>query len=690
MKKTKSVNNLMINNSNFEKDGKFKNIMNSPNFGKQQIILQSCCFFDYEKCQTPKAQSPGINFSNSTKNRINSSRIAEKNKNTFSTNKSNMDLVKSKFDEMRKNEVNKLKNENKVLKDTINNLILQLDKTFRIAENVKNKEKNISQINTYKENEIINMKNKINTLIVEKQQLLNKIKNKEGNLYNRKKSWSNLQSPKFGHKKNISFSDYEFNNIKDKNICITENNKNETERINKYYTDWNKSFCKEKTNNEKVKNNQNKGIKVLYDKRLNKRTYIFNKKKTENSKKEYPLMKSRNQLDRQNLNYNSLREKYENLLKEKNELKINFHGLLNECDNSRIKHNTEELCINNDNSFIKSNINSTQFTNDSIYFKSKISNLEKNNYELKQKLIEIENKEKIKYDSLMNKYNKLYSELTLLKTEHNKQIKNKEEIIQEINNKYNNIMKEYNNKSSVFNNLKAKYDQLTRINNNNINTMNSNRVKLNEIIMENSEMKNELRKKIDEITQKNIEIGRFKKIVNDLNELKNMENKLKQNQISNNNMGNSDENENINMNDKMLLNEMEEYKLQINKLNKEKEELQKECEYLKGNNDKNNLKSSLEVYENKLKELEDEKNKEIKLNQNLKEKNKKLEKALNKANQELDQYEIESKEADIEIKSFKMKINELLEEIKKLKYKETIEEVIEENYENEDDKKENN
>ena len=72
------------------------------------------------------------------------------------------------------------------------------------------------------------------------------------------------------------------------------------------------------------------------------------------------------------------------------------------------------------------------------------------------------------------------------------------------------------------------------------------------------------------------------------------------------------------------------------------------------------------------------------------EKNKKLEKSLTKANQELDQYEIESKEADIEIKSFKIKIAKLIEEIKKLKHKETIEEVNEENYEEEEDKKDNN
>ena len=34
---------------------KFKSIMNSPNFGNQQILLQSCCFFDSERSQTPHA-----------------------------------------------------------------------------------------------------------------------------------------------------------------------------------------------------------------------------------------------------------------------------------------------------------------------------------------------------------------------------------------------------------------------------------------------------------------------------------------------------------------------------------------------------------------------------------------------------------------------------------------------------------
>ena len=684
MKKTKSVNNLMIRTSNSEREGKFKNIMNSPNFGKQQIILQSCCFFDYDKCQTPKAQSPNLNFTSQTKNRINSSRISEINKNIISKNKSNMDLIKSKFDEMRKNEVDKLKNENKVLKDTINNLILQLDKTFRIAENVKNKEKNISQMNSYKENEILNMKNKINSLIFEKQQLLDQIKSQERTINSKKYCWSTIQSPKMAHKRNISFTDFGYNKIKKNNMCATDTNNIDIER-KKTYIEMMEHLNEEntKSNGEIINNKENV---VLYDKRLNKRKYIFNKKKTS---REYPIMKSRNTNDINKNNCNSLMEKYENLLKEKQELKISFNRILNECDNSRIKYNTEELSFTNDNSFLNTNSN----TNTNTYYsqmklENKIKNLEKLNYELKIKLTNAENKERIKYDLLMNKYNKLSSESIQLKLEYNKKIKNQEEIIEEINNKYNNIMNEYNNKNSVFNNLKAKYDQLSRINNNNINLMNTNRIKLNEVIKENNELKNELRKKVEEIDEKNIEIGRFKKIVNDLNELKNMEKKLRQNNLSNEtgkeNNENVNNNQNSNKNLNSLLNEIDEYKERINNLNKEKDELQKENNILKENqiksfynsNEKNKNNVLIEEYINKMSKLE--------------EKNKKLEKSLAKANQELDQYEIESKEADIEIKSFKIKISQLLEEIKKLRHKETIEEVIEENYEEEEEKKENN
>ena len=87
------------------------------------------------------------------------------------------------------------------------------------------------------------MKSKINLLILEKQQLLDKIKNQEKNYINHKRrySWSNLQSPKFGHKRNISFTDFGYNKFLDNNICMTESNNIEFEDNNKYLNE--KKIC---------------------------------------------------------------------------------------------------------------------------------------------------------------------------------------------------------------------------------------------------------------------------------------------------------------------------------------------------------------------------------------------------------------------------------------------------------------
>ena len=55
---------------------KFKSIMNSPNFGNQQILLQSCCFFDSERSQTPHASNTIIkDFPINHKNKSRSPKI---------------------------------------------------------------------------------------------------------------------------------------------------------------------------------------------------------------------------------------------------------------------------------------------------------------------------------------------------------------------------------------------------------------------------------------------------------------------------------------------------------------------------------------------------------------------------------------------------------------------------------------
>ena len=162
MKKNNSVNRLLHSvSTNNTKN--LKNLMNSPNFGKQQIILQSCCFFDYEKSLTPHPSHQKINYSDkNNKKKTGSARISySKNyKNVYLQTKMNLDKIKSKIDGIKNNNdeyvssIDKLKNENKALKDTINNLVLQLDKVFNIAEAAKNNEMNIIEMNKSNKQEI--------------------------------------------------------------------------------------------------------------------------------------------------------------------------------------------------------------------------------------------------------------------------------------------------------------------------------------------------------------------------------------------------------------------------------------------------------------------------------------------------------------------------------------------------------
>ena len=131
-------------------------------------------------------------------------------------------------------------------------------------------------------------------------------------------------------------------------------------------------------------------------------------------------------------------------------------------------------------------------------------------------------------------------------------------------------------------------------------------------------------------------------------------------------------------------------KMKKNELEKIISELNTNIKDSKVNDENKELKELKET----IKKLELENKQEIKNNELLCERNKKLEFDLIKANEELDQYEMECKEADIEIESLKMRIGELVEEIKKMKHIETIEETLEENNETDekedDDNKDNN
>ena len=142
----------------------------------------------------------------------------------------NLDKIKSKIEGIQNNNeeyassIDKLKKENKVLKDTINNLVLQLDKVFLMAETSKNNEMNIIEMNKNNKQEIKEMKNKINTLTIENEELLRKIKENQINTVERN---NNI--------KKILNIDSEGNNNKIKNKIII-NNKNQ---LKKHISDTN-------------------------------------------------------------------------------------------------------------------------------------------------------------------------------------------------------------------------------------------------------------------------------------------------------------------------------------------------------------------------------------------------------------------------------------------------------------------
>ena len=95
MRKNNSVNSKIMKSISSNNTNKYNNIMNSSNYGKQQIILQSCCFFDYEKSQTPHAIHKTINFDINNQKLLNSARVTSSSKGTSAVSKSDFVLFKS-------------------------------------------------------------------------------------------------------------------------------------------------------------------------------------------------------------------------------------------------------------------------------------------------------------------------------------------------------------------------------------------------------------------------------------------------------------------------------------------------------------------------------------------------------------------------------------------------------------------
>ena len=303
MKKTYSVNRL-INSVSSSNINKIRNLTNSPNVGKQQIILQSCCFFDYQRSQTPNTphtphpSHKKINyFDMKYKKRLDSEIISyNKNyRNVYLQTKMNLDKIKSKIDEIQKNNSEKnssgkekLKKENKALKETINNLILQLDTVFHFAESAKNNEMDLIESKNNNKQEMKLLKYKIDTLIIEKEELLKQIKGQDKSLNN----------------------------------CMTESNQS--------------SQTKKIGINKRIKNSQNLGKKYITSNSSNRnsKNYFTENKELDNKKYidiinslKQENVKLKNKLNEQSENENEKEENYKNLLEENFNLKQDINEL---------------------------------------------------------------------------------------------------------------------------------------------------------------------------------------------------------------------------------------------------------------------------------------------------------------------------------------------------------------------------
>ena len=449
--------------------------MNSPNFGKQQIILQSCCFFDYEKSQTPQALHQNKNiFDKKNKKRLDSEHIpfSKNYKNIYLQTKMNLDKIKSKIEGIQNNNeeyassIDKLKKENKALKDTINNLVLQLDKVFLMAETSKNNEMNIIEMNKNNKQEIKEMKNKINTLTIENEELLRKIKENQINTVARN---NNI--------KKIINLDSEGNNNKIKNKIII-NNKNQ---LKKHISDTN--FLRKMNRKRSITERNDINIDLIN--KLNKENIELKNKINEENNISMSI-------------FNEKEAQIKNLLQENYDLNLKVKELQSvnkKFDNSDKK--MDDLIRENDENTKKLKL---------------LENVNIENIYLSNKLIEADNKiaDYIKkYENMNLKYNELKemyrgseksdetcNEVYINKNKYEKIKDNCKQEINYINDK-NNI---YNN----YNNLQIKYEDLLKEK----NELKSN---FNDLLSEYNKNKDQFNEGIDKIIKLKEDNTEYKK-----------------------------------------------------------------------------------------------------------------------------------------------------------------------------------
>ena len=642
-----------------------------------------------------------------------SERIKEKDKNIqdlkdenfiLKTNLKNLQININDNDEInikeKGNEENELKEENMSLSNklieagkTISEYILKYDDAIKKYNEIKNQSKQLEKEKNDLNIQLLIQKNKYEEKIkVENTKL------KENNNYIQK-NYDILLKEKDEINSNYNTLLNEFNNTKSKLDSYLETINNLKEDNNEYisdntllskkYVELKAKYEENKDENKKLKNKISNIEKVNNEliKRLEEMdTNIIENYQNDNDNKFYENKKSENFSKN---NFEELKIKYNILFNNYNQLKSELENEENEINykNQEIyeyeqKYNDISVKI----SEIEEKYNEEKKENEIL--KNKIILSEKEIINLKKENKNINDS----YNSLNNKYKKLNEEYK--KTDNNKILKQKSktkitQLNKEIKLNNENLLKK--NKSE---NMKLEIEKETDNHSENIIKSKSSRGivgKLKQDIFLTNQKNIELKKLLEEkeilitnyekeIKKKDLEIVNFKKIVEDLKKLKNLEDKLHSPKSCKNIQKNIEQNETVKILEMKLLennNKIKEYKEKINTLNLKIDEKSE----AKNDEEKNKLKE-------KIKQLEIENQNEISNNISLNERNIKLEKEIIKANEELDLYEMECKEADIEIKSLKIKISELLKEIKKLKHIQTIEEVLDESNDTDDKEEE--
>ena len=555
---------------------KFRSLVNSPNFGNQQILLQSCCFFDSEKSQTPHASHTLLkDYSMRKKNICASPKISYSNGNLNSFKKfqfledynddSNDIIIDNKSDQQI---ISKLKKHNKALKETIKNLTSQLDRVCNIASKAKKNEMNTIQKNNDNEqekalllNEIENLKKEKDTLKIEFDKKEEEIKNyKLKNKINEIKNNNKLKNNEYKRKRFITDMSDEFENVKPVNNSLSISVNKEINENKKYKNTINKLsqenvLLKNRIDeqlsalSERIKE-KDKNIQDLKDENFILKTNLKNLKINKNDNEEINIKEKgneENELKKENMSlsnklieagktiseyilkydeaikkYNDIKNQSKQLEKEKNDLNIQLLIQKNKyeekikVENTKLKENNNYIQKNYDILLKeKDEINSNYNTllNEFNITKSKLDSYLETINNLKE-----DNNEYISDNTLLSKkYVELKAKYEENKEE-NKKLKNKISNIEKVNNELIKRLEEMD--TNIIENYQNDNDNKFYENKKSVNFSKNNfeelKIKYNILFNNYNQLKSELENEENEINYKNQEIYEYEQKYNDI------------------------------------------------------------------------------------------------------------------------------------------------------------------------------